>query len=161
MSSKISTPDLCDQHGDAVRVADPVFRHFGGRKQFGGQVVTIKCFEDNSLVAKAVSTAGDGGVLVVDGGGSCRRSLLGDNLASQAVQYGWSGIVIFGALRDVEELATLPLGILALASVPRKTEKRGEGQTGIPVSLAGVTIQPGEYVYADESGLIVAESKLI
>ncbi len=103
----ISTPDLCDQYGEAIQVADPIFRHFGSVQQFGGEVVTIKCFEDNSLVADTVATPGDGRVLVVDGGGSLRRSLLGDNLARKAVENGWAGIVVYGAIRDIEEIAPM------------------------------------------------------
>jgi regulator of ribonuclease activity A len=157
----ISTPDLCDQHGDVVQVAEPIFRHYGGQQQFGGAVATIKCFEDNSLVAAAVATPGNGRVLVVDGGGSRRRSLLGDNLARQAVQNGWAGIIVFGAIRDVEQIAPMSLGVLALGSIPRKTEKRGEGQSDLPISVAGLTIKPGDYVYADQTGLIAAPERLV
>ena len=156
----ISTPDLCDEYGDAVQVAEPVFRHYGAVVNFGGHVATIKCHEDNSLVAEAVKTPGDGRVLVVDGGGSLRRALLGDNLAANAVENGWSGIVIFGALRDVEEIAPMKLGVLALASIPRKTEKRGEGQVGVPLNFAGITVRAGDYLYADLTGIIVSADSL-
>jgi len=159
--TNISTPDLCDEHGDDVRVAEAIFRHYGGLRQFGGRIATIKCFEDNSLVAEAVSSPGAGRVLVVDGGGSLRRSLLGDKLAAQAVDNGWSGIVIHGALRDVEVIAPMKLGVLALAAIPRKTEKRGAGEADIPLSFAGVTLRPGEYLYADETGVIVAATDLM
>jgi len=156
----ISTPDLCDEHGDAVQVAAPVFRHYGAIVNFGGQVATIKCHEDNSLVAEAVKSPGKGRILVVDGGGSVRRSLLGDNLAAKAVENGWSGILIFGALRDVEEIAPMQLGVLALASIPRKTQKRGEGQTGVSLNFAGITINDGDYLYADLTGVIVSTVRL-
>lgn len=156
----ISTPDLCDEHGDAVRVIELQFRHYGAVKQFGGKVQTIKCFEDNSLVAEQVITPGEGRVLVVDGGGSPRRSLLGDNLASAAVKNGWAGIVIFGYLRDVEEIAPMELGVMALGSVPRKTDKRGEGQLGVTLHFGGCEIASNDYLYADETGIIVADRPL-
>lgn len=157
----ISTPDLCDEHGDAVEVLDPLFKHYGGHRQFGGQVTTVKCFEDNSKVAELVKTPGNGQVLVVDGGGSPRRSLLGDNLAAAAVKNGWSGVVIFGYLRDVEEIEPMPLGVMALGSIPRKTEKRDLGDVNVPVTFAGVTIVPGDYLYADGTGIIVAKHALV
>ncbi len=157
----ISTPDLCDEHGDAVRVIELPFKHYGAVHQFGGQVETIKCFEDNSLVAEQVKQPGAGRVLVVDGGGSPRRSLLGDNLASAAVKSGWAGIVIYGYLRDVEEIAPMRLGVLALGSVPRKTEKRGEGQLGVPLQFGGCELRRGDYLYADETGVIVAAQSLL
>lgn len=157
----IFTPDLCDKYGDAVSVIELQFKHYGAARQFGGRVETIKCFEDNSLVAEQVRQAGEGRVLVVDGGGSPRRSLLGGNLASAAVNNGWAGIVIFGYLRDVEEIAPMKLGILALGSVPRKTEKRNEGLLGVPVKFGGIGIDSGHYLYADETGVIVASTSLL
>ncbi len=157
----VSTSDLCDQHGDSIQVADPIFRHFTANQQFGGQAVTIKCFEDNSLVAEAVATPGDGRILVIDGGGSLRRSLLGDNLAKKAVDNGWAGIVVYGAIRDVQEIAPMNLGVMAIGSIPRKTEKRGEGQSNVPVTFAGVTVEPGDFIYADQTGVIVAQQKLL
>ena len=157
----VSTSDLSDQYGDAIQVADPIFRHFAASQQFGGQAVTIKCFEDNSLVAEAVATPGDGRVLVVDGGGSLRRSLLGDNLAKKAVDNGWAGIVVYGAIRDVQEIAPMNIGVIAIGSIPRKTEKRGEGQSNVPLTFAGVTVKPGDFIYADQTGVIVAGKKLL
>lgn len=157
----ISTPDLCDDHGDAVSVIELQFKHYGAIHQFGGKVETIKCFEDNSLVAEQVKQSGEGRVLVVDGGGSTRRSLLGDNLASAAVKNGWAGIVIFGYLRDVEEIAPMKLGVLALGSVPRKTDKRNEGQLGVTVKFGGVEISSGNYLYADETGVIISSDSLL
>lgn len=157
----ISTPDLCDQFGDRVQVAEPVFRHYGGQRQFAGPCQTIQCYEDNSRVAEQVAEAGRGRVLMVDGGASLRRSLLGDNLAGKAVANGWSGIVIYGCLRDVEAIAAMDLGVMALASIPRKTEKLGQGKVGVPLSFAGLRLQPGYWVYADETGLIAASTRLV
>lgn len=156
----ISTPDLCDEHGDGVQVFDPIFKHYGSIQQFGGEVATIKCFEDNTLVGQIVKTPGNGRVLVVDGGGSLRRSLLGDNLARNAVENGWAGIVVYGAIRDVEEIAPMQIGVMAIATIPRKTEKRGEGQTDVALTFAGVTLNPGDFLYADQTGVIVAGKKL-
>jgi regulator of ribonuclease activity A len=157
----VFTPDLCDEHGDKVRVIESNFRHYGSKMHFHGEIATIKCFEDNSKVAEIVKQPGKGRVLVVDGGASPRRSLLGDNLARAAVENGWAGIVIYGYLRDVEELATMPIGIMALGSVPRKTEKLGDGRFGVDLEIGGTTILEGEYLYADLTGLIVSSHSLI
>lgn len=155
-----SVCDLCDKYEEHVDVADPIFRDYGGRTVFGGQIVTIKCHEDNSLVKKWLAKPGNGKVLIVDGGGSLRRSLLGDQLAAKAVANGWNGIVINGALRDVEVLADLDIGIKALNAIPLKTEKRGLGEQGLAVRFAGVRLIPGAYVYGDLNGLIVSDEPL-
>jgi len=157
----ISTPDLCDEYGDAVQVAEPIFKHYGALRQFGGEVVTVKCFEDNSLVGEMVRSAGAGRVLVVDGGASPRRSLLGDQLVSHAVDNNWAGIVIYGYIRDVEEVELMAMGVMALGTIPRKTEKLGEGKVNVPLQFAGLHIEPGHYLYADATGLIVADRSLI
>lgn len=154
-------PDLCDQHGDALQVADPLFHDFGGKPLFYGQAVTLSCYEDNSLVRELVNRPGQGRVMVIDGGGSLRRALLGDQLAIKAAEQGWEGIVIFGAVRDVGTLATLALGVKALAACPVKTEKLGQGELDAVVSFAGVTINPGDYVYADLNGVLVSTARLI
>ena len=157
----ILTPDLCDEYGDAVRVADPVFKHYGAIRQFGGEVVTVKCFEDNSKVGEMVRTPGKGRILVVDGGGSPRRSLLGDQLVTLAVENDWSGIVIYGYIRDIEEIETMQMGVVALGAIPRKTEKLGVGEVNVTIDVAGLQIQPGQYIYADRSGVIVADQSLL
>ncbi|MGY3958421.1 putative 4-hydroxy-4-methyl-2-oxoglutarate aldolase [Aeromonas popoffii] len=154
-------PDLCDQHGAALQVADPLFHNFGGKPLFYGQAVTLSCYEDNSLVRELVTRPGQGRVMVIDGGGSLRRALLGDQLALKAAEQGWEGILIHGAVRDVGTLATLALGVKALAACPVKTEKRGQGELDAVVSFAGVTIHPGDYVYADLNGVVVSATRLI
>src|SRR5512134_921401 len=131
-----STPDLCDAHGDAVRVAEPVFRDFGGARRFSGEVETLRVFEDNALVRSALETPGQGRVLVVDGGGSVRTALVGGNLAALAARNGWSGVVVYGAVRDVAELGVAPVGIKALAASPRKSARAGAGERGVEVRLA-------------------------
>ena len=150
------TPDLCDAYPELVQVVEPMFSNFGGRDSFGGEIVTIKCFEDNSLVKEQVDLPGKGKVLVVDGGGSMRRALLGDMLAEKAANNGWEGIIVYGCVRDVDVLVQTALGIQALASHPMKTDKRGIGDHNVPVTFGGVTFRPGEYVYADNNGIIVS-----
>ena len=156
---KFATCDLCDAHkNDATgsfRVLPPVFKNFGGLQKFCGEVVTIKCFEDNSLVKAAVDSEGQGRVLVVDGGASLRRALLGGNLGAAAAKNGWAGVVIDGCVRDVAELAQCSTGIRALAAMPLPTEKRGEGQRDVAVQIQGVWVRPGDWLYADEDGLVV------
>lgn len=156
-----SVCDLCDAHEDRIQVAEPIFRDFGGRHVFGGQVVTISCNEDNSLVRDAVATPGEGRVLVVDGGGSLQRSLLGDQLATKASDNGWQGIIVHGAIRDIEVIARIDIGVKALNVIPLKTEKHGVGDRDVPVRFAGVTFKPGAYVYADLNGFVVSETALI
>ena len=154
------TPDLCDAYPELVQVLEPMFSNFGGRDSFGGQIVTLKCFEDNSLVKEQVELDGKGKVLVVDGGGSLRCALLGDMLAEKAARNGWEGLVIYGCVRDVDILIQTGVGVQALASHPKKSNKRGVGELNVPVTFAGVTFRPGEYVYADNNGVIVSPSPL-
>ena len=159
-----ATCDLCDVHKNdgsgAFRVLPPVFRNFGGSPRFAGPVVTVKCFEDNTLVKAAVDSAGEGRVLVVDGGASLRRALLGGNLGAAAARNGWAGVVIDGCVRDVAELAQCAVGIRALASMPLPTEKRNEGQRDLAVQVQGVWVRPGDWLYADEDGIVVADRAL-
>ena len=168
MSHVFATCDFCDVHkGDSsgdFRVLPPVFRDFGLLKKFCGPVETVKCFEDNTLVKAAVDAPGwidtpqgrVGKVLVVDGGGSRRRALLGGNLGAAAARNGWAGVVIDGCVRDSAELATQAVGIRALAPMPLPTEKRQEGQSQVPVQIQGVWVRPGDWLYADEDGIVVA-----
>jgi regulator of ribonuclease activity A len=157
----ISTPDLCDVHENTIAVLEPLFCNYGGREAFGGEIVTVKCFEDNSLVKEQLGQPGHGRVLVVDGGGSLRRALLGDMIAESATKNGWAGIVIYGAVRDVDAIAELDLGVQALGAIPLKTEKRGLGDLNVPVRFAGVTILPGQFLYADNNGIIVSPHALL
>ncbi len=163
-----STCDLCDEHkaslqsaraDAAFRVLPPVFRDFGGRPKFAGTVSTVKCFEDNTQVKAAVESAGQGRVLVVDGGGSLRRALLGGNLAAAAARNGWAGVVIDGCVRDVAELAACDVGIRALATMPLPTDRRNEGQRDVPVQIQGVRVFPGDWLGADADGIVVMAAK--
>jgi regulator of ribonuclease activity A len=152
--------DLCDAFPDRVQVLDPVFRSFGGSAAFFGQAETVRTHEDNSKVRDAVLEPGDGRVLVVDGGGSLKRSLLGGDLAGKAAANGWAGVIVNGAVRDLAELETASLGVLALALIPMKTEKRGLGARGEPVALPGALVNPGDWIYADRDGVIIAAEPL-
>ena len=152
----VSVPDICDDFHEELKVLDPLFADFGAKLRFSGEIVTVKCFEDNSLVRDLVGTEGNGRVIVVDGGGSLRRALLGDLLAAKAAKNGWQGLLINGCVRDVEILETIDLGIKALNAHPVKTDKRGEGQLNVPVEFGGVRIVPGRYLYADQNGVAVA-----
>ena len=155
----IPTCDLCDQHkadtSGAFRVLPPVFRDYGAHRSFAGPVSTVKCFEDNSLVKAAVDSPGLGRVLVVDGGGSLRRALLGGNLGAAAAKNGWAGVVIDGCVRDVAELAQCAVGIRALGSMPLPTDKRNEGQCDVAVQIQGVSVRPGDWLVADADGIVV------
>jgi regulator of ribonuclease activity A len=153
----IATADICDDLMDKAMVAEPLFSSYGGRPSFSGPVVTLKVHEDNVLVREALAEAGNGRVLVVDGGGSLRRALLGDRLAAMGSENGWSGVVINGCIRDSREIAGIDLGVFALATNPLKSRKHGDGQKGVSVSFAGITFRPGEYLYADEDGLILLD----
>ena len=156
-----ATADLYDEHGDRLRVALPVFRDFGGKKTFHGQVVTVKVYEDNSLVRQALEEDGTNKVLVVDGGESLRCALLGDLLAQLGKDNGWSGIIISGCIRDSGVVAGIEIGVKALAANPRKSVKKGEGDRNVPVTFAGITFNPGDYLYADEDGIVVSGEKIL
>jgi regulator of ribonuclease activity A len=156
----IALADLYDKFGEALRVAAPIFRDFGGAVEFEGPVSIVKVFEDNTLVRAALEQPGKGQVLVVDGGGSLRCALVGDMLGELAVKNGWAGILIYGCVRDAAPLSVLPVGIKALATTPRKSVRRGEGAKDLAVRFAEISINPGDYLYADRDGVIVADHKL-
>lgn len=155
------TADLCDEFIDILQIAAPLFRDYGGIKSFGGAIATVKLFEDNVLLRNMLETAGNGRVLVVDGGGSKRCAILGDRLAGLAYENGWAGVVIYGCIRDSADIADIAVGVKALGTMPNKSNKKGEGDTNIPVHFAGITFTPGHYLYADEDGIIVAGEDLL
>lgn len=159
MATSTSTCDLCDQHrGDtsgALRVLPPVFRDLGGVSSFQGTVSTVRCFEDNSLVKAALDEPGHGRVLVVAGGGSMRRALVGGNVGAAAARNGWAGLVVDGCVRDAVELAACAIGIRARALFPLATDKRGEGERDVPVLVEGLWIRPGDRLFADADGIVV------
>lgn len=166
MPESLPTADLLDSHeamlsDGTLRVAAPMFQSYGGRRSFHGLIATLKLFEDNSLVRKALEQPGEGRVLVIDGGGSLRCALVGDQLALLAVKNGWNGIVVYGCIRDSRAIAGMNLGVFALATHPLKTVKKNIGDAEISVSFAGVTFVPGQSLYADEDGLLVSTTALI
>jgi regulator of ribonuclease activity A len=155
-----ATADLIDAH-EAVLVSCALqFRNLGGRARFHGPVRTLKVFEDNALVKSTLSSAGSGAVLVIDGGGSLNRALVGDIIAGLAVANGWSGVVVNGAVRDSVAIGALDLGLKALGTNPARSAKAGAGEADIPVTFGGVTFAPGQWLYSDEDGIVVAHDSL-
>lgn len=154
------TADLCDHFHETVQIAEQSFRDLGGRPKFCGVIETVKAFEDNSKVKECLAEPGEGKVLVVDGGGSMRRAMLGDMIAASAVKNGWSGVLIYGCIRDSADVGGMDLGVKALGTHPCKTEKRGLGRHNVTVRFAGVTFHPGHYLYADEDGILVSPKPL-
>lgn len=154
------TTDLCDTHEDAVRVVEPMFLSFGGKTAFHGQIATLRVFEDNSFVRKALESAGQGRVLVIDGGGSIRRALVGDQLASLGLKNDWAGIVVNGCIRDSRAIAEMDIGVFAIDTHPMKTVKKNVGEADIVVSFGDVDFVPGEWIYADEDGVIVSKTAI-
>ncbi len=157
---RFATADLCDRYETELQVLAPGFRDYGGSEGYSGPIATVKVHEDNSLVRAALETAGEGRVLVVDGGGSLRCALVGDGLAALAQQNGWAGLLVYGCIRDAAAIAGIPIGLKALDTHPRKSVKQGRGDRGIPVCFSGVTFVPGAHLYADRDGVVVASRPL-
>ena len=161
------TCDLLDDHPEKdLQVVTPsmdgkFFKSYGARQSFAGQVVTVKCFEDNSRVKELLATDGRGKVLVVDGGASMRCALMGDMIAESAVNHHWNGVVIYGCVRDVDAIAELDLGIHALAAIPQKSNRKGIGEVDLTLYFGGVSINSGDYIYADNNGIVIAKEKLV
>jgi len=154
------TTDLCDTHEEQVRVVEPMFSSFGGKPAFHGRIATLKLFEDNSLVRKALESPGESRVLVIDGGGSLRRALVGDQLAALAVKNGWAGIVVYGCIRDSRAMSQMEIGVFAISTHPMKTLKKNVGDAEIVLNFGGVSFVPGEWLYADEDGVIVSSTAI-
>lgn len=158
----IYTADLCDDFMDLLQVANPIgFKDYGAKKNFHGEIVTVKCFEKNPLVKQTLNTDGTGKVLLVDGGGSLNCALMGDNLAAMGIKNNWNGVVIFGCIRDSREIATMDIGVKALNTTPRKSIKIPEGEVNVKVSFADIDFTPGHYIYCDEDGIVVSKTKLV
>ena len=155
------TTDLCDANEGRGCVVAPMFKSYGGQPRFSGSIVTVKLFEDNSLVRETLTKPGAGKVLVVDGGGSLRCALVGDQIAELAVKNQWAGIVVYGCIRDSVAINGLPLGVRAIDTHPLKSIKKGAGDCEIAVTFGGVTFTPGEWLYADEDGVIVSATPLL
>ena len=164
------TCDLLDANPDCQvclpNIEGKSFYSFGGKDRFCGEVVTVKCFEDNSRVKALLNSDGkdangDGKVLVVDGGGSMRCALLGDMIAQSAIDNGWAGVVVYGCVRDVDDMAQMDIGVMALGCIPRKSTRRDEGQTDLEISFGDMTVNSGDFIYADNNGMIVSDKPLI
>ena len=160
-----STCDLCDDYEDKfcdgrLQVLPPIYRHFGKRHRFSGMATTLKVFEDNALVRSTLEAPGNGRVLVIDGGGSLRSALVGGNLGKLAQRHGWSGMIVHGCVRDTLELNDCEVGIRALGTMPRRSARKGGGEKDLAVMVSGVLIQPGDMIYADDDGLLVARDRL-
>ncbi|MEI9697654.1 ribonuclease E activity regulator RraA [Moellerella wisconsensis] len=157
---KYDTSELCDIYQESVNVVEPLFSNFGGRTSFGGQIITVKCFEDNGLLYDLLEENGDGRILLVDGGGSVRKALVNANLARLATENGWEGIVVYGAVRQVDALMDLDIGIQAIAAIPAGCPDEGIGESDVRVNFGGVTFFSGDYLYADNTGIILSEEPL-
>lgn len=151
-----NTSELCDMYLDQVDVLEPMMSTYGGRNSFGGQITTIKCFEDNGLIRQVLTQEGMGRILLIDGGGSLRRALIDADLASLAMENGWEGIVVYGSVRDVDIIDELDIGIQALASIPVGADSEGIGDIDVPVNFGGVTFLPEDHLYADTTGVILS-----
>ncbi len=158
---KFQTADLYDDHGPKLQIAEPIFKAYGANAAFYGEIVTVKCHEDNSLVKSQLGEDGTGKVLVVDGGGSLRRALVGDQLAAKGIKNGWAGIIVYGCIRDSKLINQMDIGIKAINTNPAKTEKLGVGQLNVVVNFANVIFTPEHFVYADEDGVVVSKEKLV
>ena len=156
----IDTSELCDLYAEQVDVVEPIFSSFGGVSNFYGKVTTVKCFESNGLIAEVLEENGEGRVLVVDGGGAVRRGLIDVELAQLAVDNGWEGIIVYGAVRQIQQLENLDIGIHALAPIPVSADESGDGESDIPVNFGGVTFFPEDYIYADLTGIILSQEPL-
>ncbi|PMH39763.1 ribonuclease activity regulator protein RraA [Vibrio sp. 10N.286.49.B3] len=154
------TPDICDKYEDQVTLLSLPLQNFGLRDAFFGEIVTVRCYHDNSKVRDTLSLNGKGKVLVIDGNGSCQKALLGDQLAILAIENGWEGIIVYGAIRDVAMLSQMDLGIKALAACPFKTEKRDAGEINVTLTLQNQMIQPGDYIYSDWNGVLMSSELL-
>ena len=156
----IDTSELCDLYEEQVDVVEPIFSSFGGVSNFYGKVTTVKCFESNGLIAEVLEENGEGRVLVIDGGGAVRRGLIDAELAQLAVDNGWEGIVVYGAVRQIQQLENLDIGIHALAPIPVSADESSAGESDIPVNFGGVTFFPEDYIYADLTGIILSQEPL-
>jgi len=155
------TADLCDDFSDTLQIVSPMFQSFGGNKRFSGTIQTVKIFEDNVLVREILSEKVDNSVLVIDGGGSLRCALLGDMLAEMGYKNGWQGVVVYGCIRDSADINDMPIGVRAIQTNPLKSIKKGWGDKNIDVTFAGATFHPGDYLYADEDGIVLSKTAIV
>ncbi|MBN6711325.1 ribonuclease E activity regulator RraA [Haemophilus haemoglobinophilus] len=156
----IDTSELCDIYLDQIDVVEPIFSSFGGKSAFFGKITTIKCFENNGLISETLEENGEGRVLLIDGGGAVRRALIDADLAQLAADNGWEGIIVYGAVRQLQQLENIDIGIQALAPIPVGADEQTIGETDVPVNFGGVTFFPEDYVYADLTGIILSQEPL-
>lgn len=149
------TCDLYDEFGDTLEILPLQLKSFGGRRKFFGPVETVKCFEDNSRIKELSATHGEGRVLIVDAAASLRRAVMGDMIAGAFLENGWAGVIIWGLVRDVEALAELDMGVLALGAIPCPGKRRGDGQVGIDIRVGEARISSGSFVVADTDGAVL------
>ncbi|MCL9781109.1 putative 4-hydroxy-4-methyl-2-oxoglutarate aldolase [Vibrio sp. S4M6] len=154
------TPDICDQYEDKVTLLDLDFAHYGKKSAFCGEIVTVRCYHDNSKVREVLQESGNGKVLFVDGNGSCQKALLGDQVAELAVKNGWEGVIIYGAIRDAATISEMDIAVKALGTCPLKTEKKNVGEINVSLTVNNQMIQPGDYLYADWNGVVMSKDKL-
>ena len=155
-----ATADLCDAHPDMVKVCHTPFRSFGQVAAFHGPIRTLSVLDDNALVRQTLERPGNGAVLVVNGGGSLKRALVGDNLATLAIDNGWAGIIVHGAIRDSGVINAMPIGVKAVGTIPLRADRDAIGEIDIPTAFGGVIFTPGDWLYTDEDGLIIAPHRL-
>ncbi|CZF80263.1 Regulator of ribonuclease activity A [Grimontia marina] len=160
LTMEYNTSELCDMYLDQVDVLEPMMSSYGGRSSFGGQVTTIKCFEDNGLIREVAEQDGEGRVMLVDGGGSLRRALIDADIAAMAAENNWEGIVVYGCVRDVDTIDELDIGIQALASIPVGADSQSIGEVDVPVNFGGVTFLPEDHLYADSTGVILSQEAI-
>jgi regulator of ribonuclease activity A len=151
----ITTADVYDERGEELDSLGLQLQDFGGHAAFDGPIRTVRCHRDNALVKALLATPGEGAVLVIDGAGSLDSALVGDLIAGSAVENGWTGLIVHGAIRDRATIAGLALGVKALGTNPRKSAKEGVGEVDVPVTIAGVVFTPGKHVWADLDGVLV------
>lgn len=157
---KIRTTDLCDRYSAELQIAEPIFRDYGGQLAFAGPIATVQSYEDNVIIRNILEGPGNGRVLVIDGGASLRRALVGGIIADLAYKSGWAGLLINGCIRDIGELARVPIGVKALNAIPLRPLKSGAGRKDIVLTFAGVHFTPGHFIYADEDGVVVSTREL-
>ena len=155
-----NTSELCDFYADLIDVIDPIFCNYGGKTSFAGKVTTVKCFESLGLINEVLKTNGEGKILLIHGGGSTRRALIDASIAQSAADNGWEGIICYGSIRDVDALEDIDIGIQALVAIPVGANDETVGDTDIAVNFAGVTILPDDYIYADNTGIILSPEAL-
>lgn len=157
---RIDTSELCDIFQEQIDVVEPIFSSFGGRTSFYGPITTVKCFESNGLIEEVLSDDGEGRILLIDGGGSVRRALIDANLAQLAIDNGWEGIIVYGAVRQLERLEGMDIGIQALAPIPVSADEAMHGEVNAPINFGGVTFLPDDNIYADLTGIILSPDPL-